>query len=201
MARITASMLVTGLMLVAAASFGATAFTSATVERQANVDIVNDNAGLLALTDGNSGNLVFQDANGQLAIDFEKGTATGANVNATFELGNPADPSSSQAFNITNQDDESHQINVLYEQVDNGNTDENLNISVYNDKGNIVDSATEEGKIANINADAGQNFNVVITVDTGGGGVSTNLENTDDLSGTISVTIDDVDNSGQSDGS
>jgi hypothetical protein len=200
MARITASMLVTGLMLVAAASFGATAFTSATVERQANVDIVNDNAGLLALTDGNSGNLVFQDANGQLAIDFEKGTATGANVNATFELGNPADPSSSQAFNITNQDAESHQINVSYDEVDDNNN-ENLNISVYKDNGDFVDSATEEGESAIINANAGQNFNVVITVDTGGGDVSTDLEDTADLSGTISVTIDDVDNNGQSDGS
>ncbi len=85
------TVLMASLLLVGTVSIGASAFTAATVERSANVDVVADNEGLLALTDGNSGNLVSQDGSTeQLGIDLESGTAAGANPNATFELGNPA---------------------------------------------------------------------------------------------------------------
>ncbi|MFB6293377.1 MAG: hypothetical protein ABEH60_03860 [Halonotius sp.] len=93
------------LLLVGTVSIGASAFTAATVERSASVDVVADNEGLLALTDGNSGDLVFQDGSTeQLGIDLARGTAAGGNPNATFELGNPAAPTTSNAFTIENQD-------------------------------------------------------------------------------------------------
>jgi hypothetical protein len=102
MQRITKTLFIAGLVLVVATSVGASAFTSATVERQANADVVTDENGLLGLTDGNSGNLVYQDAaTDQLVIDFENGTATGANTDALFELGDPANPGTSQAFSTT----------------------------------------------------------------------------------------------------
>jgi hypothetical protein len=202
MARIISTALVTGLLLVAAVSFGASAFTSATVDRNANIDVVADENGLLALTDGNSGNLVFQDASTeQLGIDFTNGTAAGANVNATFELGNPADPVNSNAFNVENRDDEQHQINVAYTGATT-NTEENLNISIYDNTGTLLDSATEEGTTASFTAPAGNTFHVVLTVDTGLGAAPTDLTSASDLSGTISFTIDDVNEGGtNSDGS
>ena len=64
------TLLMASLLLVGTVSIGASAFTAATVERSASVDVVADNEGLLALTDGNSGNLVFQDGSTeQLGID------------------------------------------------------------------------------------------------------------------------------------
>lgn len=196
MAQTLPTVLVTGLLLVAAVSFGATAFTSATVDRNANIDVVADSNGLLALTDGNSGNLVFQDASTeQLGIDFTNGSADGANVNAEFELGDPAGPTTSNAFQVENRDDEQHQINVAYTGATT-NTEENLNVSVYDDTGAFLDSANEEGTTASFTAPADDTFYVVLTVDTGNGAAASDLTSASDLSGTISFTIDDVDEGG-----
>jgi hypothetical protein len=206
MPRITLTILVTGIMLVAAVSFGATAFTSATVDRQANIDVVADNNGLLALTDGNSGNLVFQDGNTeQLGIDFTEGTAAGANVNAEFQLGDPAGPTTSNAFQLENRDDEQHQINVAYTGATTNaanNGEENLNVTIYDNSGNAIDSTNEEGAAASFAAPPGNTFYMVLTVDTGNGATTTDLTSASDLSGTISFTIDDVAEGGtNSDGS
>jgi hypothetical protein len=196
MAQIIPTALVAGILLVATVSLGATAFTSATVDRQANIDVVADDNGLLALIDGNSGNLVFQDADTeQLGIDFTNGTADGANVNATFELGDPAGPSDSNAFKVENRDDEGHQINVAYTGATT-NGEENLNVSVYDSSDALLDSATEEGTTASFTAPADDTFYVVLTVDTGNGAATTDLTSASDLSGTISFTIDDVDEGG-----
>lgn len=201
MAQTIPTVLMAGLLLVATVSFGASAFTAGTVDRQANIDVVADSNGLLALIDGNSGNLVYQDANTeQLSVDFTEGTASGANVDATFELGNPADPTTSSAFKLENRDDEQHQINVAYTGATT-NSEENLNFSVYDSSGALIDSVTEEGTTASFAAPAGNTFYVVVTVDTGGGAAASELTSTSDLSGELSFTIDDVEDTANTDGS
>jgi len=190
------TLLMASLLLVGTVSIGASAFTAATVERSASVDVVADNEGLLALTDGNSGDLVFQDGSTeQLGIDFASGDAAGANPNATFELGNPADPTVSNAFTIENQDAEQHQINVAYTGATQ-NSEENLNFEIYDSTGTSVGTVTEEGTTASFTAPAAETFYTVVTVDTGGGSAATDLTSADDLSGTVSFTIDDVDEGG-----
>lgn len=203
MQRITKTLFVAGLVLVIATSVGASAFTSATVERQANADVVTDENGLLGLTDGNSGNLVYQDAaTDQLVIDFENGTATGANTDALFELGDPANPGTSQAFSVQNNDDESHQITASYTlDADDGNADANLEYRIYDGTGTLVGTVTEEGQTVSMDAAPAASYDVVVVVDTGHGGAST-LTSTSDLSGTLAFTVDDVDEGGTvSDGS
>lgn len=190
------TILMASLLLVGTVSIGASAFTAATVERSANVDVVADNEGLLALTDGDSGNLVSQDGSTeQLGIDLESGTAAGANPNATFELGNPAAPTTSNAFTIENQDAEQHQINVEYTGADT-NSEDNLLFEIYDSTGTSVGTVTEEGTTASFTAPATDTFYTVVTVDTGGGSAATDLTSASDLSGTVSFTIDDVDEGG-----
>ena len=190
------TILMASLLLVGTVSIGASAFTAATVERSANVDVVADNNGLLALTDGNSGNLVSQDGSTeQLGIDLESGTADGANPNATFELGNPAAPTTSNAFTIENQDAEQHQINVKYTGADT-NGEDNLKFEIYDSTNTSVGTVTEEGTTASFTAPAADTFYTVVTVDTGGGSAATDLTSASDLSGTISFTIDDVNEGG-----
>jgi len=190
------TILMASLLLVGTVSVGASAFTAATVERSANVDVVADNNGLLALTDGNSGNLVSQDGSTeQLGIDLESGTADGANPNATFELGNPAAPTTSNAFTIENQDAEQHQINVKYTGADT-NGEDNLKFEIYDSTNTSVGTVTEEGTTASFTAPATDTFYTVVTVDTGGGSAATDLTSASDLSGTISFTIDDVNEGG-----
>jgi N-acetylmuramoyl-L-alanine amidase len=202
MAQLMKTLLVAGIILVAGVSVGTSAFTSATVERQANADVVTDQNGLLGLTDGNSGNLVYQDASDQLAIDFENGTALGANTDALFELGDSDNPGTSQAFQVTNNDAESHQITAAYTlDADDGNTAANLEYRVYDDTGTLVGTVTEEGQTVSMNAAAAESYNVVVVVDTGHGAADT-LTSAGDLSGTLAFTIDDVAEGGTiSDGS
>ena len=201
MSRIAKTLLLAGIVLIAGTAVGASAFTATTVERQANTDVVADENGLLGLTDGNSGNLVYQNQADQLEIDFENGTALGANTDARFELGNPDDPTGSQAFQVANNDAEPHSVSVSYAlDADDGNTDANYEFRIYDSSDALVGTVTEEGQTASLNAAAGESFNVVVVVDTGHSTAA--LTETDDLSGTLSFTVDDVDEGGtNSDGS
>ncbi|MEF8786895.1 MAG: hypothetical protein V5A45_13250 [Haloarculaceae archaeon] len=201
MAQLTKTLLVAGIILVAGVSVGTSAFTSATVERQADANVVTDENGLLGLTDGNSGNLVYQDSADQLAIDFTNGTADGANTDALFELGDPANPGASKAFQVTNNDAEAHKITAGYTlDADDGNSVANLEFQVYDDTGALVGNVTEEGQTVSMDAAAAETYDVVVVVDTGHG--TDTLTSTADLSGTLALTIDDVDEGGTvSDGS
>jgi hypothetical protein len=201
MAQLMKTLLVAGVILVAGGAVGTSAFTTATIDRQADADVTTDSNGLLGLSDGNSGNLVYQNANDQLAVNFANGTATGANTDALFELGDPSAPGTSQAFQVTNNDAEAHQITASYTpDTDDGNTAANLEFKVY-DSGTLVGTADEEGTNVSMDASVGQTFDVVVVVDTGHGSAAT-LSSTDDLTGTLEFRIDDVAEGGSvSDGS
>ena len=191
MSNLTSTLLVAGLLLVAGVSVGTSAFTTAEVDRQANVDVVADEVGLLGLTDGNSGNLVYQNSSDQLAIDFTNGSADGANTDALFRLGDPADPSGSQAFIITNNDDESHVINASYNaNTGDASTPENLKFEIYDSGGENVGTISASGETASWDASANTAYNVVVTVDTGHS--TTVLTSGDDLSGTLEFRVDDT---------
>jgi hypothetical protein len=196
MAKLASTLLVAGLILIAGVSVGTSAFTTADIDRQANVDVVADDTGLLGLTDGNSGNLVFQNTDDQLEIDFTKGNATGANTDALFTLGDGANPSVSQAFIITNNDAEAHTINATYNADTNDAVDtDNLRFEVYDTGGNSVGTVSASGDTADWSAAAGSEYYVVVTVDTGHDG-ATVLKSGDDLSGTLEFRIDDTQTGG-----
>jgi hypothetical protein len=207
MAKTAITILAAGLLLVTATAVGASAFTAATVERSANANVVADDAGLVGLTDGNSGNLVFQNGNDQLEIDTTAGTASGVNTDARFELGNLNAPTSSYAFTIRNNDAEAHTFNLTYTLNDAGSEDGFVHVEyqVYDNTGTQVGTATEEGGLAQFDAQPGERFYVVVVFDTavadGSGGEDVETS-TSDLSGTLRVAIDDVDEGGTtSDGS
>lgn len=178
-AKITGMVIV---LVVASAVLGASAFTSGSVERNSNVNVVSDDKGLIGLSDGTSGPLVYQNSTGALEIDFTNGTAQGANVDGHFELGNKNDANQS-AFNVTNNDDESHSMTLNYTpNSDDSDGTANLEFLVYDGSGTKVATATEESS-ASFTAAAGETFNVVIVVDTHG------LTTSDDLSGTLKVSV------------
>ncbi|MFB6303371.1 MAG: hypothetical protein ABEH78_10995 [Haloferacaceae archaeon] len=173
------------VVIALTATIGATAFTTASLSRDANVNVVSDDKGLLALTDGTSGGLVAQNATGALNVDFTAGGAGGVNTNATYELGNPSDPTNQTAFNITNQDAESHDITVKYTGAGGtSDTDANIEFRIYDSTGTKVATVSEESTSATISGVAsGTTHYVVIVVDTHG------LDSTADLSGTLEVAV------------
>lgn len=73
-----------------AAATGTGAFTQLSADRNANINVVNDAAGLLALKDETPSDIVRQE-NGQLRIDFDPaGNGAGVNVDSYYRIGNIA---------------------------------------------------------------------------------------------------------------
>ena len=171
------------VLVIGSAAFAATAFTTGSVDRQANVNVVNDDTGLIALEDGTSGGLVFQNATGALEIDFTAGGAGGVNTASHYELGDPNNGNTSYAFNLTNLDAESHDFTLDYSGSDSEDADSNIEFQVYDSTGTLIDTADEEGNLAALNGVAsGSVHYVVIVVDTHG------LTDASDLSGTLTVS-------------
>lgn len=170
-------------LVITASALGASAYTSGSVERSSNVNVVNDDTGLIGLADGTSGPLVFQNSSGALEIDFTKGSASGVNPEAHYELGNPSDPTNQSAFNITNLGSESHDFTLSYTGADAGDGDANIQFQVYDGTGTKVETVSEESTSATITGvGSGTAHYVVIVVDTYG------VSSSADLSGTLKVS-------------
>lgn len=170
-------------VVVVSATLGASAFTTGNLSRSSSVNVVSDDVGLIALDDGDSGGLVYMNGD-QLAIDFTQGGASGANVEATFKLGDPNDPTNHTAFNITNQDKQSHDLTVEYTGAGaTGDNTDNIQFKIFDSAGSEVGTVTEESTSAEITGvNSGDTLYVVVVVDT------TGLSGTDDLSGTLTVS-------------
>lgn len=172
------------VLIAVTATLGASAFTTGSVSRSSNVNVVTDDQGLIALSDGTSGGLVTQNASGALNIDFTSGGASGVNPSAHFELGNPSDPTNQSAFNVSNLDAESHDLTVQYTGAGGtSDADANLQFQIYDDTGSQVGTVSEESTSTSISgAASGATYYVVIVVDTHG------LDSSADLSGTLTVS-------------
>lgn len=190
MSKLLSTLFVAGILLVAGVTVGTSAFTTADIDRQADVNVVADQQGLLGLTDGSSGNLVYQNSNDQLAIDFTNGSAQGANTDALFRLGNPNDVTNSQAFIVTNNDGEDHQIDAAYTGSDSVTAEDNLRFEVYDSTGTSVGTISASGTNATWSATQNTEYYVVITVDTGHS--ADLVTSSEDLSGTLEFRIDDT---------
>ena len=166
------------------ATLGVSAYTTGSVDRSSSVNVVTDDAGLIGLADGTSGNLVQQNSTGALDIDFGRNGATGVNTAAHFELGNPSDPTNQSAFNVTNNDGEAHDLTIEYTGVtESQDTDANIEFQVYDSTGTSVGTVSEESTSLTITgASSGATYHVVIVVDTHG------LDTNADLSGTLTVS-------------
>lgn len=173
-------------VIAISATVGASAFTTGSVARTASIDVVSDDAGLIALADGTSGGLVAQSSDGKLTIDFTNGGAGGVNPDASYQLGNSADPTNQTAFNISNLDAEEHDLTVAYENVATGATGdgtENIQFLLYDATGSQVGTVSEESTSTTITSlPSGETLYVVMDVDTSG------LTNSTSLSGTLNVS-------------
>lgn len=179
-------------LLVGAAFIAASAFTTATLSRDANIDVVADPSGIIGLEDGTSGGQVYIGSDGELKIDFDRnGDGLGVNVNSTYVLGNQSSPiaSNQYAFNITNQDTVLHNIKLNYTANDPnvvaGGTGNNTEFRVYNHStGSNVLTVSEEDNGGTFQADSGSSHAVVVVADT----LHPDVDNKTTLNGTLNVT-------------
>lgn len=177
-AKLGIAVVVAILML---SGLGAGAYNTFQVDRTATMDVVSDSGGIIQLSAGPS--KFVTTSSGELLIDVTQGGATGVNVNATLEVGNESAPTTTPAFNLTNNDNAKHNITLSYTASTDGSTSSNVKYLVYDSSGTKLGTATEESSFTITDAAAGATYHVVIKVDTTAGSTTS-----DDLSGTLTIT-------------
>ena len=174
-------------LVLATGLIGATSFTSAQLSRDTNIDVVNDATGVIGLEDALPGDVIAQ-TNGELTIDFTVGSAQGVNVNSRYELGDPANPVASPGFNITNNDQTSHDITLNYTisgaMPGDGAGHNATEFQVYDSTGTHLVTISEDDAGGTFTLGSGASAHVVVIVDT----MDNNIGTGDDLSGTLNVS-------------
>jgi len=155
---------------------GTAAFTSGDVSRDANVQVVGDDAALTGLGPGSS-SLVYYNSDSELKIDFGQATnADGVNENSTYTVGDKSNANSTYAFNITNNFDQSYTYTFNYTL--NTGSSGAVNFYVY-DASNAAQGDTTGNTEASLTLAPDETAYIVVEFDA----VET------DLSGTLDVTI------------
>lgn len=163
---------------------GATAYTSFTADRTATMDVVSDDLGILVLEPDPDATFVTQQ-NGEVTVDVTLGGASGVNVDSTLKLGDSSTPTSTFAFNVTNNDNTAHDLTFDYvlNSDDSDDTKANVKYKIYNSTGSLLKTVTEEsGSVTLSSVSSGTTLYVVVEVDT------TGLTTSDNLSGTLKIT-------------
>ncbi len=157
--------------IVGASTIGSVAYTSATVSRDANVNVESDSSAIIGLSPSSS---VTRTTNsGEFIIDTTDLSASGINGSgATFEFGDTGTPSNDPAFEITNNGGSSKTFNVNLKNF--GTAGE---FTLYWDSGSVA---------SNNNADLpslspGSSVQLAIEFDTTGLGSSEKIDGTIEL--------------------
>jgi hypothetical protein len=175
------------------AALGTGASVSSTMDRDANVNVVNDSNGLLALESTTDSDVV-REKNGELYIDFTAGgSAGGSNVNSVYRIGQ-GEPHQGQAFQIYNHDTVARTVTISYKADTAGQSTGSIlkfrmNQNEFPNHKNTQVLQVGGGKASNGQTGTatyllqpGQMVNVQIIVDTTNGGTA------EDLSGTLTVS-------------
>jgi len=179
-------MLAVGVALtLVATAFGASAFTSTTVDTSSSIQVVDDSNALVGLQDQTNGDIV--DTNGgRLVIKASNSMADGVNQNSTVEIGNFEEINSNfnasdAAFSLTNNASTSQDYTISYDGYTDDNDVENVNFTVVDAENGVVTSVNEtsEGTLTDIQS--GHTRYVLVRIDT------TKLSSGDDINGTLSI--------------
>lgn len=162
-------------LLVASTLFGASAFTTASVERDVSVTVQNDENGLLALTDGTSGPLIDGTDTNELAIDLSAGSSgSGPNVDASFgfgdaELADDGWDTDEYAFSLTNNGGTATDVTMSFTpDAGDANSDDNVRFLVYDSSGSLEETVSDETakQSATLSFTAGESKYIVLIIDT-----------------------------------
>lgn len=179
------------LVLLVSSALASSAYSSASLERDATVSVTTDDDALISLIDGHPGSgLVEQTSDGTIEIDFRRGGASGVTERALFEFGDTATPASNHAFRIVNRGPGARDLTVSFALAgsDEGDAAQNVLFRFYHDAGSdgsidTTRTTSEEDVDSTIPSVApGDTVYVVVTVDT------RNLGAGADLSGDLSIT-------------
>lgn len=176
---------IAGLVLGVPVILATGAFSSATIERTASVNVASDSEGLLGLKDGHPGqDIVIEKEDGTLAIDLSPGDAAGVNAGGTFLIGSNDQPMNDHAFRIVHQGTQPVSVTLNYD-LSGSDPDgaANVKFDVYDgvDQSHLG-QATEAAGTTIPNVQPGDTLYVVIEIDTKG------VSKGNDLSGAMDIS-------------
>lgn len=162
---------------VMGAGIGATAYTSATVNRSATIGVETDRSGLIQLTPSSTFDQITEDGTtGALSINFSR-----LNVNSEFTFGDATAPGTTNAFSLV-QNESERDVTLEYQlDSDPSTEDTNLTFEVFTDDGagTVTSQGTaDEGSPLTFTATSGTEYYVVLTINTAGVDQSANLSGT-----------------------
>lgn len=183
-------------LVVSVGAIGALSFTTATVERSANINVETDPNGFIGLqpgVDSGTPDDIFLNGTDVIQFDLDESDrpSNALNPEAVYEYGNNADGGSGDitaaAFTVTNNDAELRDITVTYT-LDSGtdpSTVDNVRFLFYDGGTITTEQELNEGgslTLGGVAPDA--TYEVVIIVNTN------ELSSADDLSGTLTFTAE-----------
>lgn len=169
--------LIGGIGLASATTIGSIAFTTASVSRSVTSNIAADSSAIIGLTAGSVA-AVTEDGSGQLVIDTAVGSASGLNSDGSFTYGDTANPATTFAFSVTNNDGNPHDLTVgISGMILPGSA--TFTISLYESDGTLIGDATPSTDVTHTGWAAAETIYAVITIDTSG------TTSADSISGTI----------------
>lgn len=180
------------LLILATGLVTASAFTQATIDRDASFVTSGDQGALINVSDTHASGIVSYDAENRLQVDVTATGANGANKNATFQFG---DAQGDSAFNVSHQFNTAQDVTFEYTFAGDAATLNNDTGSVTFEAYHETDLTTPAGTMtANASSatdgavdasqligtlNPGEEYVVVIKLDTG----------TTDLSGTLTIDV------------
>lgn len=168
---------------------GASAFTTATVARNAQIDVAADENAVIGLEPGPVSGVDTTD--GQLSVALgQEGSASGLNADGTFAYGDNSSATSTYAFAVTNNDSDTRYFEFSYAltNTDPDTNTDNVEFELFDDSGSAVSgdagraSATEDDDLTSVSIGSGTTYYVVIVVDT------TGVSSGNSLDGTLTVS-------------
>ncbi|MEF8859143.1 MAG: hypothetical protein V5A38_09490 [Halolamina sp.] len=169
-----------GLML-SMSVVASSAFTTMQLDRDANIDVVNDQNGIIALQAHPDSDVANGTDSGALQIDFDQNNnGAGVNVNSTYTVGDKTDAQNSYAFNITNQNTGALDLNINYTLTNSVSDGSTVKFQVYNSTTNL--GTVTPGTPITETMEPNDTLYVVIEVEGG-------TASTDDLSGTLTISV------------
>ncbi|ERG91440.1 MAG: hypothetical protein J07HQW1_01474 [Haloquadratum walsbyi J07HQW1] len=178
MAQVIVTGLVAAVVVMAGVGVGASAFTTANIDRDAEVAVTSDASGILGLKAGDAGQVYEKD--GQLTIDVTHGitnSAGGLNEDANFTIGASGDAANTHAFQLTNSDSQGHSITIGYDIDDSPSG--TIEFAVYDENGKVATATADSSD--SFTVDSGETRYVIINITTDA--------NQDDLSGTVTFDV------------
>lgn len=171
---------VIGLMLAGMVT-GTAAYQSFTADRQASLNVVQDNNGIIGLAPGSS-TYVSYESDGSIQIDVTGNGASGVNADAALQIGSKSSPSSTFAFSMTNNFGNSRTVDLSYT-LDGSDASGGTNETTFRvyDSGGASITNVSEGDSSSFSMSSAATYYVVLEIDF------TGISDTEDYSGTLSV--------------